>query len=162
VNQSRFKFPRPRLSDPDFDFSFSGLKTSVFYQIRDLTAKKPLTALLKNEIAYAFQDAVCDCLVEKTMRAVKACQTPLLVVGGGVSANAELRKRMQARGQKEGVEVIFPSFELCVDNAVMIAFYGQMLAEKQKALLAGKRGLKRALAYEVYSEFALTPSGSFS
>lgn len=87
----QIKFPRPMLNSKDYNFSFSGLKTSVLYKIRDLGG---LNQALKGEICYEFQQAAIDVLVKKTMAAAKDYRAKTIMLGGGVAANKELRKQM--------------------------------------------------------------------
>ena len=120
----QFKFPRPMMQSKDYNFSFSGLKTSILYTIRDL--EKPLSDKTKQEIAKEFEDAVIDVLVSKTLRAVGEFNAKTLIVGGGVSANNYLKKIIEEKINKEYPEVIihFPLKALSTDNAIMIALAG--------------------------------------
>ncbi|PJA12136.1 MAG: tRNA (adenosine(37)-N6)-threonylcarbamoyltransferase complex transferase subunit TsaD, partial [Elusimicrobia bacterium CG_4_10_14_0_2_um_filter_56_8] len=86
-----FKFSRPFLSKDSLDFSFSGIKTAVFYKVLQLKKKKPLSLRIKKEICSGFQESVCDVLVEKSITAAKKERLETIVVGGGVSANSRLR-----------------------------------------------------------------------
>ncbi|MDP2632937.1 MAG: tRNA (adenosine(37)-N6)-threonylcarbamoyltransferase complex transferase subunit TsaD [Candidatus Curtissbacteria bacterium] len=115
--QKTVRLPRPMISDENFDFSFSGLKTAVVNTVNS----SPLTVNSKAEIAYEFQNAVFDVLVTKTLKAAKKYKVKSIVVGGGVSANSALRIRMSAIGQKNKFAVFFPPKNLSVDNGVMIA-----------------------------------------
>jgi N6-L-threonylcarbamoyladenine synthase len=121
---AKFRFTRPLLSSDSLDFSFSGLKTAVFYEIEALRRRKKLTAADKKAVAAGFQEAVVDVLVEKTRRAVRREKIAAVVVGGGVAANSRLRERLAPELRKEGARAVFPAFELCQDNAAMIAAYG--------------------------------------
>jgi N6-L-threonylcarbamoyladenine synthase len=114
----RFKFPRARL-EGIYDFSFSGLKTAVLYEVNDL--KKKGNTLPVEDLAASFQSAVVDVLFKKTMQAARACDAKEILVAGGVSANRVLRQAFQS--QKE-FKVHIPAFSLCTDNAGMIAAAG--------------------------------------
>ncbi len=121
------KFPRPLLDRPDFNFSFSGLKTSVLYTVKKLTVNsQPLTAELKQQICYEFEEAVVDVLVTKTMRAAMQYEPKIIILAGGVSANLFLRKRLteELKNHKtkehDCIELLLPPLELCGDNAAMI------------------------------------------
>jgi len=114
----RFKFPRARL-EGIYDFSFSGLKTAVLYEVNDL--KKKGNTLPVEDLAASFQSAVVDVLFKKTMQAARACDAKEILVAGGVSANRVLRQAFQS--QKE-FKVHIPAFSLCTDNAAMIAAAG--------------------------------------
>ena len=115
--QNKFDLPLPMASSDNFDFSFSGIKTAVF----NLSKKTSLTSLDKTEIAYKFQDAVCKVLVKKTQRAASEYPVKSIIVGGGVAANSELRRRMTEVGQNHNIKVFFPDKVLAVDNGAMIA-----------------------------------------
>jgi N6-L-threonylcarbamoyladenine synthase len=122
-NPKAFEFPRPMLSDASYEFSFAGLKTSVLYTIRDLGGVSALTQQQKADIAASVQEAIVDVLVKKTVRAAIESNAQSIILGGGVSANAELRTRL-ADLSAEGVphtDVIVPSPGLFTDNGAMIA-----------------------------------------
>lgn len=110
-------FPRG-LKDEGFDFSFSGLKTSVVRYVR----KHPDAAAA--DIAASFQEAVVDVLVTKAMRAVRAVGATRLVLGGGVAANSSLRERAASAAEAAGVKALLPSRAMCTDNAAMVAAAG--------------------------------------
>jgi N6-L-threonylcarbamoyladenine synthase len=115
---TRFKFPRARLDNP-YDFSFSGLKTAVLYEVEALKKnKKPLPI---EDLAASFQAAVVDVLFNKTIKAAREFGAKEILVAGGVSANRALRDIFQS--QKE-FNVHIPEFSLCTDNAAMIAAAG--------------------------------------
>jgi N6-L-threonylcarbamoyladenine synthase len=144
-NPVAIDFPRAYLPE-NLDFSFSGLKTSVLHYLR-AEARKPAcrtgrhgsaeavtiktselphycTSALVNDIAASFQSSVVDVLVKKTEWAIKQQGVGRVTISGGVAANSELRNRMKAMGEKQTVEVYFPSAGLCTDNAAMIAAAG--------------------------------------
>ncbi len=118
--------PRPMIYSKDYDFSFSGLKTAVLYYIRD---NGPLTEEMKPKIAKEFEDAVVDVLVAKTLRAVLEYKIKMLIIGGGVSANAHLKKTL-TKSLKTSIH--FPAKELSTDNALMIAIAGYFQYQKKK------------------------------
>ncbi len=113
-------FPRPMLEEDNFDFSFSGLKTSFLNFVK----RNPPTNETINHIVASFQEAICDVLTEKTLRAAKALSVKRIVVGGGVASNERLREMFFEKSEKEGIEVFFPSPEYCTDNAAMVALLG--------------------------------------
>jgi N6-L-threonylcarbamoyladenine synthase len=115
---TRFKFPRARLDNP-YDFSFSGLKTAVLYEVNDL--KKQGDALPVEDLAASFQAAVVDVLFSKTLQAARDHSAKEILVAGGVSANRALRQAFQSQGE---FQVHIPAFSLCTDNAAMIAAAG--------------------------------------
>ncbi len=117
-----FDFPRAYLPD-SYDFSFSGLKTSVKLTVERNPGRAGDQAFLK-DIAASFQAAVTDVLVRKTEWAVVKEGTKRVVLSGGVSANSELRARMKQMAEDREVALFLPSLELCTDNAAMIAAAG--------------------------------------
>jgi N6-L-threonylcarbamoyladenine synthase len=118
-----FEFPRAWLEDT-WDFSFSGLKTAVLHKVREFAGRD----LPLEDLAASFQAAVVDVLVGKTMRAAKEFNANEILVAGGVSANKSLREAFAARSPEvdgaKPARVHFPAFELCTDNAAMIAAAG--------------------------------------
>ncbi len=113
------RFPRPMLKKPNFDFSFSGMKTSVLTYIESLG--DGLTEQRIADIAAAFQEAAVDVLLQKTLRAAAEQGLTRIVVAGGVACNSGLRREFQNAGQKEKLDIYFPSPLLCSDNAAMLA-----------------------------------------
>ncbi|HIF30814.1 MAG TPA: tRNA (adenosine(37)-N6)-threonylcarbamoyltransferase complex transferase subunit TsaD [Planctomycetaceae bacterium] len=128
-DRKRFPLPRPLLDQKDrLDFSFSGLKTAVRYQLVG-PGKQDITQLeieegLRNDLAASFEEAVVDCLVGKSLLAVRQTEINRLCVGGGVAANRRFRERLAEACQKADVELHIAPMNLCTDNAVMggIAF----------------------------------------
>ncbi|MGH7832947.1 MAG: tRNA (adenosine(37)-N6)-threonylcarbamoyltransferase complex transferase subunit TsaD [Candidatus Binatia bacterium] len=116
------KFPRARLKNGSYDFSFSGLKTALWHYLKE--AGQSEWAPRKADIAASFQEAVVDMLVATTMRAAWDQEAPRIVLAGGVSANSRLRERMTEACRSGSMEVHFPSPYLCTDNAAMIALAG--------------------------------------
>jgi len=119
-----YRFPRPFLNDRDrLEFSFSGLKTAVRYQI--VGAGRPDFAALQLEpqtvadLAASFQEAIVDCLVGKALLALEKTGMKTLCVGGGVAANSRFRQRIEQAAQGAGAELFIPPLRLCTDNAVM-------------------------------------------
>ncbi len=108
-------FPRPMIKDKNYEFSFSGIKTSVLYYLRDT----PKTN--KVDIAASFQQAVMDVLVKKTMRAAREFGAQTVFICGGVAANKELRRQLGAECKKWGIDFTAPANEYNTDNAAMIA-----------------------------------------
>ncbi len=104
----------------DLDFSFSGVKTSLFYFLKG----RRLNEKLLKDVCASYQKAVMEVLVEKTIRAGMLKSVKDIVVGGGVSANRYLRRRLSEEAGRCGLRVHFPDFSLCLDNAVMIAGLG--------------------------------------
>lgn len=119
----RYLLPRPMLEEENFDFSFSGLKTAVFQLL------KREGTLKKEDLCASFQKALCEVLVEKTMKAARVLGIKRIVVAGGVSANIYLRRLFQERAH--GKEVFFPQPKYCTDNAAMVGFLGWIKWKKQ-------------------------------
>jgi N6-L-threonylcarbamoyladenine synthase len=115
-----FEFPRPMLDRPGLDFSFSGLKTAVVVAVRG----RALDDAARADVARAFEHAMVDTLVAKSMRALRTTGLGTLVVAGGVGANARLRAVLAAAAEAAGVRVVVPRPEFCTDNAAMIALAG--------------------------------------
>jgi N6-L-threonylcarbamoyladenine synthase len=102
------------ISENNFDFSFSGLKTAVKRMVEN--NNYPVEA-----VSCEFENAVADVLVEKTMRALKEYKASSLLLGGGVAANTQLRTRLKERAENAGIGFFAPPISLCTDNAVYIA-----------------------------------------
>lgn len=116
----RFRFPRPMTDRPGLDMSFSGLKTFTANTI----AANGDDEQTRADIAYAFQEAVCDTLVIKCKRALEETGLKRVVIAGGVSANKQLRADLEKLAKKIGGEVYYPRTEFCTDNGAMIAYAG--------------------------------------
>jgi N6-L-threonylcarbamoyladenine synthase len=117
-NPYAYSFPRPMIGADNFDFSFAGLKTAVLYHLRD---HPPASESDRADVAASFQESVVSVLVEKTRAAARKYVARTVILGGGVSANVELRGRLQSTLQKEGAQVVVPSPGLFTDNGAMIA-----------------------------------------
>ena len=107
-NPDRFHFAKPNI--PGLDYSFSGVKTSLLYFVRDLCA--------------SFQKTLIDVLMGKLIRAAKETRIREITIGGGVSANSGLRERIVLEGQKRHWNTYLPEFKFTTDNAAMIAVAG--------------------------------------
>ena len=119
-NPGRFRFPRPMTDRPGLDFSFSGLKTFALHTVRD----HPDDEQTRADIARAFEEAVVDTLVIKSLRALDATGIDTLVLSGGVGANRRLRRRLSELELERAIKVCYPSVELCTDNGAMVAYAG--------------------------------------
>lgn len=123
-NPCAIDFPRVMIDSEDYDFSFSGLKSSVLNYINK--CKMTNTEINEADVAASFQQAVVDVLCHKTIKACKAFGMNKVAMAGGVCANSFLRATMQRECDKEGFELNVPEPILCTDNAAMIgsaAFY---------------------------------------
>lgn len=116
------KFPRPYLTHPSLNFSFSGLKTALLYHVQDHPDSRK--DLVRADVAASYQEAIVDVLVHKTLRAVTRYKTNALAVVGGVSANSRLRALLTTRAAAACLRLAIPRPALCTDNAVMIAAAG--------------------------------------
>jgi N6-L-threonylcarbamoyladenine synthase len=119
----RFKFPVPIVEG--LDFSFSGLKTSILYFIRDNVGKDPY--FIENnihDICASVQYSIVNILIRKIQLAIKQTGIKEIAIAGGVSANRGLRKAITELGVKENCKVFIPPFAYCTDNAAMIAIVG--------------------------------------
>jgi N6-L-threonylcarbamoyladenine synthase len=112
---TRHNFPRSMMHSNEYDFSFSGLKTSVRYLLPKLTEHRV------EDLCASFQEAVVDVLVSKTINAALALGKKTVAVSGGVSCNRRLRERFAAECKKHGLELLLAETRLCTDNAAMIA-----------------------------------------
>lgn len=119
----RFAFTKPRV--PGLDYSFSGVKTSLLYFVRDEMAKDPMfLENNKEDICASFQKTLIDILMGKLVRAAKETGIREVTMGGGVSANSALRARLADEGRRRRWNVYIPEFKFTTDNAAMIAIAG--------------------------------------
>ncbi|QDU91175.1 tRNA N6-adenosine threonylcarbamoyltransferase [Pirellulimonas nuda] len=122
-DRTRYRFPRPLLADAGrLDFSFSGLKTAVRYQVVGVGKLPESLSLSEQEVAdvsASFQEAVVDCLVGKCEQALLQTGYTTLCVGGGVAANGRFRQRLEASSAERRYTLHIPPLSLCTDNAVM-------------------------------------------
>ncbi len=140
-------FPRPMMKENNFDFSFSGLKTSALYwlQKNKLSAHKIIPYELptgvygqkqndptREDFCASFEQAIVDVLVHKTIKAVKETNPKTLILAGGVSANKKLRETLAQTISQEFPEIdfVYPELKYCMDNAAMIAVAGNYQAKK--------------------------------
>ncbi len=119
----RFKFAKPHI--PGLDYSFSGIKTSLLYFVRDEIARDPdFIEKNKEDICASFQKTLIDILMDKLIKAAKQTGIREITIGGGVSANSGLRDRIVSEGHKRGWNTYLPEFKFTTDNAAMIAIAG--------------------------------------
>ncbi|MDR4493824.1 MAG: tRNA (adenosine(37)-N6)-threonylcarbamoyltransferase complex transferase subunit TsaD [Nitrospirales bacterium] len=116
-------FPRPNLHSQDLQFSFSGLKTSLLYYLRDVQ-KTGHTKVGVEDLAASYQEAIVDVLCEKLLQGARQSLVRSVAVVGGVAANSRLREKLTERARTQGISVVLPPRSLCTDNAAMIAAAG--------------------------------------
>jgi N6-L-threonylcarbamoyladenine synthase len=112
-------FDFPRSHPGDYDFSFSGLKTSLLYRVRDVGEEQARERLA--DLAASYQEAIVDALAMRVRKAIEHQRADRFAIGGGVAANKPLRERITAICDELGVALWIPGFDLCTDNAAMIA-----------------------------------------
>lgn len=123
-NPHAYQFAEPQVAG--FDYSFSGLKTSFLYHLRDWVNEDPdFVEHHKNDLAASLEHAIVDILMKKLRLAVKATGITHVAVAGGVSANNGLRNAFHEHAQKYGWTIYIPKFSYTTDNAAMIAIVGQ-------------------------------------
>lgn len=122
-NPLAFRFARPSL--PGYDYSFSGLKTSFLYQLRDFQVDNPsFVSENLNDLCASLQLTIVDILLKKVKKAADELGIKSIALAGGVSANSGLRTGLQAMGVKTGWKVYIPPVQFTTDNAAMIAMAG--------------------------------------
>jgi N6-L-threonylcarbamoyladenine synthase len=125
-NPKAFDFPRPMINDPGDDFSFSGLKTSVRYFIRD-HPRLLETSQGVNDLCASVQSAIVDVLAKKTVKAARRLGLRCVTASGGVTCNRALRRELAAACKANGLKLRLAEKELCTDNAAMVG----ILAERK-------------------------------
>jgi N6-L-threonylcarbamoyladenine synthase len=138
-NPKAFDFPRPLLHDATDDFSFSGLKTSVRYFLRD-NPKLLDDAQRVRDLCASIQAAIVEVLVTKTMRAAKRNRVRCITASGGVTCNRVLRRELETTCKREGFTLRLAEKSLCTDNAAMIG------------ILAERKFLHKVPATDLHSE----------
>ncbi len=133
-NPHAVEFPRAKIDDGPYDFSFSGLKSAVLNYINGCNMKG--IEIVQADVAASFQNAVIDVLVANAMRAIDEFRMDKFAIAGGVASNRTLREAMQEACRKKGIEFYYPSPIYCTDNAAMIgvAGYYDYLAGKRDGL----------------------------
>lgn len=118
-----YPLPRPMIHSKDLNFSFSGLKTAVLYTLKKIPE---ITDQVKQEISLEFENVVLDVLEKKVSQAIEEYNPQTLIIGGGVSANLNIRTELEKVCQKYGLEFLVPEVSASTDNALMIALAGFM------------------------------------
>ncbi len=128
-NRESFQFNKPRIKD--LDFSFSGLKTSFLYFVRDKVKEdKDFVQKRKPDLCASLQKTIIDILLNKLIKATEKTGIRNIGVAGGVSANSALRNTLTNEAQKRDWDICFPEFEFATDNAAMIAITGYFKFKK--------------------------------
>jgi N6-L-threonylcarbamoyladenine synthase len=146
-----FALPRPLLHSGDLDFSFAGLKTAVLTRLqkRSNACEQDLA-----DLAAGTQAAIVEVLVKKSLRALQQTGLDRLVVAGGVGANAELRRQLNAACAKCGARVHYPELALCTDNGAMIALAAVLRLQEDSAAAS------KNYAFDVKPRWALADASS--
>lgn len=130
-NPKAFTFSKPQVDG--YNFSFSGLKTSVLYFIQKEVAKNPqFIEENRADLCASIQDTILEILFKQLKKVSKDIGINEIAIAGGVSANSGLRNRLLEEGKTLGWNVYIPKFEYCTDNAAMIAIAGKFLAENKQ------------------------------
>ncbi len=133
-------FPRPMLTSPDLDFSFSGIKTAVLYRVKE---RGELTEEDRIKIATEFEDAVTEVVLKKTVRALAEYPAHTFILGGGVSANTHLRTSLSALcTHYADTAFCLPASGLSTDNAIMIALAGYLAHLRGEKTLSAQDDLR--------------------
>ena len=121
-DENKYKFPKPKVADSEYDFSFSGLKTFAVNLVHNASQKGE--EVKAEDLGASFIKAVTDLLCSHTMKAAKDIGAEKIVLAGGVSANSRLRRVMQEECNKRNIKLYMPELKYCGDNAAMIASQG--------------------------------------
>jgi N6-L-threonylcarbamoyladenine synthase len=122
-DSSRFKFAKPQIKG--LDYSFSGLKTSFLYFLRDQIKDNPnFIQDNQNDLCASLQSAIVEILLDKLIKAVKMTGIIEIAISGGVSANSGLRNALTQLGEKNNWQVYLPKIKYTTDNAAMVALVG--------------------------------------
>ncbi|MCX7698371.1 MAG: tRNA (adenosine(37)-N6)-threonylcarbamoyltransferase complex transferase subunit TsaD [Candidatus Goldbacteria bacterium] len=127
----KITFPQSQMKDKSYDFSFSGLKTSVLYYLKNHSEDIKNGKITINDIAASFQKTVSRTIVNKIKRICKEYKVERIALTGGVAANSYLRHELQRFGDEKGIKIYIPSMALCTDNAAMVAYVGWLKASKK-------------------------------
>ncbi|MCT4592729.1 MAG: tRNA (adenosine(37)-N6)-threonylcarbamoyltransferase complex transferase subunit TsaD [Anaeromicrobium sp.] len=142
-NPEAIKFPRVYLENGSYDFSLSGLKSAVLNYLNSQRQKG--IEIVKEHVAASFQMAVLDVLVKKAIDGAVEKKLDTIVIAGGVAANSGLRQLLREEGKKHNIKVLYPSLQLCTDNAAMIgcaAYYNYKAGKISDMYLNAVPGLK--------------------
>lgn len=121
-DKTAFRLPHPTVAGSEFDFSFSGLKTSVINLLHN--AEQKGAEINRNDLSASLQAVIAELLTDKTLRAAEALGYKKIALAGGVSANSGVRAALSEACEKRGFEFFMPEKKLCGDNGAMIACQG--------------------------------------
>ena len=121
-DNTKYKFPKPRVDGSPLDFSFSGLKTNVINLVHNATQKGE--EINPADVGASFINGVVNCLADNTIKAMEIHNEKKLVLAGGVSANSVLRSRMETLAEEKGWDLYLPDLSLCGDNGAMVGAQG--------------------------------------
>ncbi|MCI2081612.1 MAG: tRNA (adenosine(37)-N6)-threonylcarbamoyltransferase complex transferase subunit TsaD [Bacteroidales bacterium] len=145
-----FHFSKPHVDG--LDYSFSGIKTSLLYFLRDRVKSDPaFIEHNKEDLCASFQKELIDILMDKFLKAVRQTGIKQVAIGGGVSANSGLRERITTEGEKRGWTTFLPEFRFTTDNAAMIAMVGYFKFQKGMIASLDIAPISRALDYSLKS-----------
>lgn len=127
---TKFSFAHPQIKN--YDYSFSGLKTSILYFLQKETLKNPeFISENLDDLCAGIQHTIISIVLKKVKKAAKELGIKQIAIAGGVSANSGLRKALLEMGEKEEWQIFIPKFEYCTDNAAMIAITGKYMFDKE-------------------------------
>jgi N6-L-threonylcarbamoyladenine synthase len=134
-NRAAVRFPRPLIDAPGLDFSFSGLKTALLYEIGGTSGGRTprrtppgdLSPPRVRDLAASYQEAIVDVLAERCRKALASTKRTALCVGGGVAANRRLRERLEELAAETSTELFLAPPSLCTDNAAMAAMAWELI-----------------------------------
>lgn len=130
-NENAFQFNKPKLEN--YNYSFSGVKTSVLYFIQKQTKENPnFVQENLNDLCASVQKTIVDVLMKKLEKAANDFNIKQIAIAGGVSANSGLRNAMMRNAQQKGWEIFIPKFEYTTDNAAMIAMVGKLKFDRNE------------------------------
>ncbi len=124
--------PRPMIQSPDYNFSFSGLKTAVLYRHQRYPQQLKNSPFYRLKMAAEIEEAITDVLVAKTIKAAQDHRAQTILLGGGVAANGWLRLNLEKEVKRIGRSFFVPPADLCTDNAAIIALTGAIHSKKAR------------------------------
>ncbi len=131
-NPKKIVFPQAQMKDKSFDFSFSGIKTSVLYFLKENENKIKSGEITVQDIAAAFQKATIRAIVNKIKRIYKKYKIKNIAITGGVAANSYLKEEISLFAKEKNLDIFIPSPVLCTDNGAMVAYVGYLYMKQNK------------------------------